>query len=50
MQAYAYKTGQILGHLRFTFEGMWVGYDHTPAELEMEEGDVVNVALQMTGD
>ena len=43
----AEKTGR--GNLRFLFDGEHIGDEQTPAELDMEDGDVIDVLEGQVG-
>lgn len=47
--AYAAKLGQPVGNFKFLWNGTRVEDDHTPASLELEEDDQLDVMLEMTG-
>merc|ERR1712062_74801 len=48
-QAYADRQGVSLNSLRFLFDGQRVADDMSPKQLEMEEGDVIEVYQEQTG-
>jgi hypothetical protein len=50
MDAYAKQQGQEVKYLKFfTPDGKRVLVDHTPAELELEDGDMIDVFLHQLG-
>ena len=49
MEAYANSKGVEVGSLRFTIDGERIQKDHTPKMLEMEDGDQIDVSLDMVG-
>ena len=48
-QAYADRQGVPLNSLRFLFDGQRIGDEMSPKQLEMEEGDVIEVYHEQTG-
>merc|ERR1712002_39249 len=48
-QAYADRHGVSLNSLRFLFDGQRIADDMSPKQLEMEEGDVIEVYQEQTG-
>lgn len=48
MQAYSDRQGVSLNSLRFFYDGNTIADDTTPAELEMEEGDAIEVYQKQT--
>ena len=48
-QAYAERQGVPLNSLRFLFDGQRIGDEMSPKQLEMEEGDVIEVYHEQTG-
>ena len=40
MQAYCGRQGKSMDDVRFMFDGLWIGGAQTPAQLNMEDGDV----------
>merc|ERR1712080_725457 len=48
-QAYADRQGVSLNSLRFLFDGQRIADDMSPKQLEMEEGDVIEVYQEQTG-
>ena len=49
MHEFAIKTGTDLVTLRFIFDGQRIGPDQTPLELDMGNGDVVEVHTEQRG-
>ena len=49
MSAYCDRTGIKLESTRFRFDGQPISETDTPATLEMEEGDSIDVFQQQTG-
>ena len=47
--AYAKRRGVETTSLRFTWEGQRIHPDDTPAKLEIEEGDQIDVFQEQTG-
>lgn len=48
-QAYADRQGVALNSLRFLFDGQRIADDMSPKQLEMEEGDCIEVYQEQTG-
>ena len=49
MEAYASSKGVETNSLRFTIDGERIKADHTPKMLELEDGDQIDVSLDMVG-
>lgn len=49
MQAYCDRQGFQMNTIRFMFDGNHLGQETTPAELEMEDDDTIEVFQQQTG-
>ncbi|XP_026819436.1 small ubiquitin-related modifier 3-like [Rhopalosiphum maidis] len=49
MNAYCEKTGLVYNSVRFRFDGQSVNANDTPASLNLEEGDTIEVFQQQTG-
>ncbi|XP_025200563.1 small ubiquitin-related modifier 2-like [Melanaphis sacchari] len=49
MNAYCEKTGLVFDTVRFRFDGQAINVTDTPASLDMEEGDTLEVFQQQTG-
>jgi small ubiquitin-related modifier len=49
MNAYCDRTGVKASAMRFRFDGQPVGETDTPVQLDMEDGDVIDVFQQQTG-
>mmetsp|Transcript_34389 Transcript_34389/g.50530 ORF Transcript_34389/g.50530 Transcript_34389/m.50530 type:complete len:98 (-) Transcript_34389:87-380(-) len=47
--AYSRRRGVDVSSLRFTFEGHRIQHDDTPAKLDIEDGDQVDVFQEQTG-
>ena len=43
MQAFCYRQGRTIDSVRFVFDGTRILPDQTPMDLEMEDGDVIDV-------
>jgi small ubiquitin-related modifier len=48
--AYAQKTGVCINTLKFIFDGKRTHSEMTPGELEMEDGDSMDVTIEQYGD
>lgn len=49
MNAYCDRTGVKSGVMRFRFDGQPINETDTPSQLDMEDGDVIDVFQQQTG-
>jgi len=49
MDAYCERQGKSLNSLRFLYDGERVQSHNTPAELEMEDGDAIDVMVEQIG-
>ncbi|KAJ3162724.1 hypothetical protein HDU86_003697 [Geranomyces michiganensis] len=49
MDAYIQKTGQDPNGVRFTCDGQRIIGTHTPDELDMEDGDIIQVNVMQVG-
>ncbi|NWH40697.1 SUMO3 protein, partial [Chloropsis hardwickii] len=49
MKAYCWRQGLAMRHITFLFDGQPVKETDTPAELEMEQEDTIEVYQQQTG-
>jgi small ubiquitin-related modifier len=49
MQAYCDRQGQSMSNIRFRFDGQAINEQDTPAKLEMEDEDTIDVFTQQTG-
>ncbi|CAH0385601.1 unnamed protein product [Bemisia tabaci] len=49
MKAYCERVGFAMAAVRFRFDGTPISKDDTPASLEMDEGDTIEVYQQQTG-
>ncbi|RKP34235.1 ubiquitin-related domain-containing protein, partial [Dimargaris cristalligena] len=49
METYCDRTGKSMNSIRFLFEGERVLPTHTPQELEMDDGDTIDVMVQQVG-
>ncbi|KAJ8689578.1 SUMO protein smt3 [Pleurotus ostreatus] len=47
--AYANKVGKDVGSIRFLYEGERINNDDTPASLDMEDNDTIDVMVQQVG-
>ncbi|KAF7329519.1 Small ubiquitin-like modifier [Mycena kentingensis (nom. inval.)] len=47
--AYANKVGKDVQSIRFLYDGQRITDDETPASLEMEEGDTIDVMVEQVG-
>ena len=50
MTAYAQRQGVNLKSVRFLFDGERIRDDHTPSQLDMYEGDCIDVMVEQVGD
>ncbi len=48
-KSYSDRQGVPAGSLRFLFDGRRINDDETPKQLEMEDGDVIEVYQEQTG-
>lgn len=49
MSAYCERTGVKMEAMRFRFDGQPISETDTPSQLEMEDGDSIDVFQQQTG-
>ncbi|NWV34532.1 SUMO3 protein, partial [Grantiella picta] len=49
MKAYCCRKGLLMRHIRFLFDGQLIEEANTPAQLEMEDKDMIEVYQQQTG-
>lgn len=49
LDAYCVKKGLVRGSVRFTFDGQRIDEKSTPTELEMDDGDIIDVMVEQTG-
>ncbi|GHG83698.1 ubiquitin-like protein [Streptomyces griseocarneus] len=49
MEAYCKKTGTAMDMARFLYDGTQVSPSITPAELEMKDGDSIDVMAEQAG-
>ncbi|KAM3916239.1 small ubiquitin-related modifier 3 isoform X3 [Bufo gargarizans] len=49
MKAYCDRQGLSMRHIRFRFDGQPINETDTPAQLEMEDEDTIDVFQQQTG-
>ncbi|KAH8916458.1 small ubiquitin-like modifier [Atractiella rhizophila] len=49
MDAYADRQGKQREHVRFLYDGQRVGAEDTPAKLEMEDNDQIEVQIEQVG-
>lgn len=47
--AYASKVGKDVGSIRFLYDGSRINDDDTPASLEMEDNDTIDVMVEQVG-
>jgi len=47
--AYANKVGKDVGTIRFLYDGNRINDDDTPASLEMEDNDTIDVMVEQVG-
>ncbi|KAF8742546.1 hypothetical protein AX14_003581 [Amanita brunnescens Koide BX004] len=47
--AYATKVGKDVNSIRFLYDGCRIQDDDTPATLEMEDGDTIDVMVEQVG-
>jgi len=47
--AYASKVGKDVGSIRFLYDGTRINEDDTPASLDMEENDTIDVMVEQVG-
>ncbi|KAI0245443.1 ubiquitin-like protein [Lactifluus subvellereus] len=47
--AYANKVGKDVGSIRFLYDGNRINDDDTPATLEMDDGDTIDVMVEQVG-
>ncbi|KAF9555694.1 ubiquitin-like protein [Agrocybe pediades] len=46
--AYANKVGKDVGSIRFLYDGERIGDDDTPASLDMDDNDTIDVMVERT--
>ncbi|EJT98153.1 small ubiquitin-related modifier [Dacryopinax primogenitus] len=47
--AYAQRVGKDVQTIRFLYDGERLGEDETPASLEMQDGDTIDVMVEQVG-
>ncbi|KAI0354482.1 small ubiquitin-like modifier [Pilatotrama ljubarskyi] len=47
--AYASKVGKDVNSIRFLYDGARIGDDDTPASLDMEDNDTIDVMVEQVG-
>ncbi|KAI9431223.1 small ubiquitin-related modifier [Lactarius indigo] len=47
--AYASKVGKDVGSIRFLYDGARINDDDTPATLDMEDNDTIDVMVEQVG-
>ncbi|KAI9065733.1 small ubiquitin-like modifier [Trametes sanguinea] len=47
--AYANKVGKDVNSIRFLYDGVRIGEDDTPASLDMEDNDSIDVMVEQVG-
>ena len=50
MNAFCQRQGVAINSVRFLFDGERLSANQTPRELEMEDGDVIDVMVEQMGD
>ena len=50
MNAFCNRQGVAPNSVRFLFDGQRINATQTPQELEMEDGDVIDVMVEQRGD
>ena len=50
MDAFCNRQGVAASSVRFLFDGARINSRQTPRELEMEDGDVIDVMVEQQGD
>jgi small ubiquitin-related modifier len=50
MTAFCNRQGVAMNSVRFLFDGQRLNQNQTPGELEMEDGDVIDVMVEQFGD
>ncbi len=50
IDAYCQRQGVNLNAVRFIFDGSRINSSQTPEDLEMEDGDVIDVMMEQAGD
>ena len=50
MNAFCQRQGVNLNAVRFIFDGSRINSSQTPEDLEMEDGDVIDVMMEQAGD
>ncbi|CAG8495933.1 2313_t:CDS:2 [Paraglomus brasilianum] len=49
MEAYCERQGKAMASVRFLYDGERIQAHHTPAELDMEDGDAIDVMVEQLG-
>ncbi|CAG8448154.1 13583_t:CDS:2 [Acaulospora morrowiae] len=49
MDAFCTRQGKLLNSVRFLYDGERIREDQTPQELDMEDGDTIDVMVEQTG-
>ena len=49
-QAFCNRNGVAMNSVRFLFDGNRINGNQTPEELEMEDGDYIDVVMEQIGD
>eukprot|EP01068_Selenidium_serpulae_P017760 Selendium_serpulae@DN6405_c0_g1_i2.p2 len=49
MNAYCSRTGQTASAVRFIYDGERISGEQTPAELNIEDGEIIDAMIQQTG-
>ena len=50
MHAFCNRQGVTMGSVRFLFDGNRINDMQTPSQLEMEDGDIIDVMVEQMGD
>jgi hypothetical protein len=49
MRAFCERQGKVFDSTRFVFDGTKLAQDQTPADLDMEDGDIIDVFEEQIG-
>lgn len=50
MNAFCQRNGMSIHNIRFLFDGNRIHENQTPTDLDMEDGDVIDVVVAQMGD
>ena len=50
MNAFCHRQGFAMQSVRFLFDGMRLHPNSTPRDMDMEDGDVIDVMVEQSGD